>query len=106
MSTPILLTTLNARFMHSAFGLRYLLANLAELQQQAAIVEFTIQEQAQQIAEQLLNRQPQVIGFSVYIWNVKETEAVVALLKTIQPDLKIVLGGPEVSHKPDLPPGL
>ena len=104
MSTPILLTTLNARFMHSAFGLRYLLANLAELQQQAAIIEFTIQEQAQQIAEQLLNRQPQVIGFSVYIWNVKETEAVVALLKTIQPDLKIVLGGPEVSHKPDLPP--
>lgn len=104
MSTPIILTTLNARFMHSAFGLRYLLANLGELQHQAAILEFTIQEQAQQIAEQLLNRQPQIIGFSVYIWNVKETEAVVALLKTIQPDLKIVLGGPEVSHRPDLPP--
>lgn len=104
MSTPIILTTLNARFMHSAFGLRYLLANLGDLQHQAAILEFTIQEQAQQIAEQLLNRQPQIIGFSVYIWNVKETEAVMALLKTIQPDLQIVLGGPEVSHRPDLPP--
>lgn len=103
MSTPIILTTLNARFMHSAFGLRYLLANLDELQHQADILEFTIQEQSQQIAEQLLNRQPQIIGFSVYIWNVKETEAVMALLKTIQPDLQIVLGGPEVSHRPDLP---
>lgn len=101
--TPILLTTLNARFMHSAFGLRYLLANLGELQSQADILEFTIQEQALTIAEQLLNRQPKIIGFSVYIWNVTETEAVVALLKTIDPDIVIVLGGPEVSHKPDLP---
>ena len=101
--TPILLTTLNARFMHSAFGLRYLLANLGELQAQADILEFTIQEQALTVAEQLLNRQPKIIGFSVYIWNVTETEAVVALLKTIDPDIVIVLGGPEVGHKPDLP---
>ncbi len=101
--TPILLTTLNARFMHSAFGLRYLLANLGELQTQADILEFTIQEQALTVAEQLLNRQPKIIGFSVYIWNVTETEAVVALLKTIDPDIVIVLGGPEVGHKPDLP---
>ncbi|MDT8310251.1 MAG: DUF4080 domain-containing protein [Methylophaga sp.] len=103
-NTPILLTTLNARFMHSAFGLRYLLANLGELQSQAKIVEFTIQEQALAIAERLLNHQPKIIGFSVYIWNVTETEAVVALLKTIDPNIVIVLGGPEISHKPDLPP--
>ncbi|MCX4190862.1 B12-binding domain-containing radical SAM protein [Methylophaga sp. OBS3] len=104
MANTILLSTLNARFMHSAFGLRYLYANLGELQEHATIAEFTIQEQALTIAEQLLSHAPKVIGFSVYIWNVKETEAVVALIKTISPDIKIVLGGPEVSHQPDVPP--
>jgi hypothetical protein len=44
VSTNIVLTTLNARYMHSAFGLRYLYANLGELQAQAQIVEFTISQ--------------------------------------------------------------
>jgi len=38
----IVLTTLNARYMHTAFGLRYLYANLGELQSSACIEEFTI----------------------------------------------------------------
>ena len=105
MSTTakILLTTLNARYMHSAFGLRYLYANLGEQQSAAELIEFTIQEQPLSIAEKLLSYQPEVIGFSVYIWNVSEIEAVVGLLKSIKPEIRIILGGPEVSHSPDLP---
>jgi radical SAM superfamily enzyme YgiQ (UPF0313 family) len=99
----ILLTTLNARYMHSAFGLRYLYANLDELQHKAEIVEFTIQERPLNIAEQLLSYQPRIIGFSVYIWNVAEIHHTVALIKQIAPEITIVLGGPEVSHHPDLP---
>ena len=38
----ILLVTLNARFSHASLGLRYLLANLGELQSRAEIVEFVI----------------------------------------------------------------
>lgn len=102
-SAKILLTTLNARYMHSAFGLRYLYANLGEHQSTAELVEFTIQEQPLSIVEKLLNYQPEIIGFSVYIWNVSEIEAVVALLKSIKPNIRIILGGPEVSHSPDLP---
>ena len=96
MSTTakILLTTLNARYMHSAFGLRYLYANLGEQQSAAELIEFTIQEQPLSIAEKLLSYQPEVIGFSVYIWNVSEIEAVVALLKSIKPEIRIILGGP------------
>ena len=37
----ILLTTLNAKYAHCAFGLRYLFANLAELQARAEVIEFT-----------------------------------------------------------------
>ena len=36
----IVLTTLNARYIHSAFGLRYLLANMGELQPRTALLEF------------------------------------------------------------------
>jgi len=102
-SSAIILSTLNARYMHTAFGLRYLYANLGDLQSQAEIIEFTIQELAINIVERLLQQQPKIIGFSVYIWNVSEVRKVVAMLKQIAPDITIVLGGPEVSHTPDCP---
>ncbi len=102
-SPNILLTTLNARYMHTAFGLRYLYANMGALQAQTKIIEFTIQELPINIAEQLLSHQPKVIGFSVYIWNVSEVTKVVAMLKQIAPEITIILGGPEVSHQPDVP---
>ncbi len=103
-ATPqILLTTLNARYMHTAFGLRYLYANLGDLQSQAEIIEFTIQEPPINIAEQLLSRQPKIICFSAYIWNIAEISDTIALIREISPDVKLVIGGPEVSHQPDVP---
>lgn len=101
--SQIILTTLNARYMHSAFGLRYLYANLGELQSIARIEEFSIQQRPIDIAEQLLKLRPKIIGFGVYIWNVTEVTKTVELLKQISPDIVIVLGGPEVSHLPDKP---
>ena len=103
MPVPIILATLNARYMHTAFGLRYLHANLGELQPRAKICEFTIQQRAIDIVERLLEQEPQVIGFSVYIWNVEQTTEVVALLKRVSPKTRVILGGPEVSFANDLP---
>ena len=99
----IILTTLNARYMHTAFGLRYLYANLDALQDQAEMIEFTIHERPMDIAEKLLDKNPQIISFSVYIWNITEVTETVGLIKQISPDVIIILGGPEVSHPPDLP---
>jgi len=101
--TTIILSTLNARYMHTAFGLRYIYANMGALQASTNIVEFTIQESPINIVEQLLLQQPKIIGFSVYIWNVLELSKTVALLKQIAPEVIIILGGPEVSHNPDSP---
>jgi radical SAM superfamily enzyme YgiQ (UPF0313 family) len=89
--------------MHSAFGLRYLYANLCELQSIARIEEFSIQQRPIDVAEQLLKFHPRIIGFGVYIWNVAEVTKTVELLKQISPVTVIVLGGPEVSHLPDKP---
>ena len=103
ISHPIVLTTLNARYMHTAFGLRYLYANLAELKSSACIEEFTIQQRPIDIAEKLLQLQPKIIGFGVYIWNVEAVSKTVELIKQVSPETVIVLGGPEVSHLPDKP---
>ncbi|MDH5591617.1 MAG: cobalamin-dependent protein, partial [Gammaproteobacteria bacterium] len=103
MSSAIILSTLNARYMHTAFGLRYLYANMGALQEQSKILEFTIHELPLNIVERLLAEQPKIIGFSVYIWNVKEVSQTVALLKQIAPDVIIIVGGPEVSYEPDVP---
>ena len=103
MSTDIILTTLNARYMHCAFALRYLYANLGELQARAQIREFTIAQRPVDIVEQLLGQNPKIVGFSVYIWNVTETAQVIALLKQVAPEVRVVVGGPEVSFSDDLP---
>ena len=95
----IVLTTLNAKFIHTSFGLRYLLANLGSLQPKSCLVEFDINQRALDVAEVLLARQPRIVGFGVYIWNVSETAEVLAALKRLRPDLLIVLGGPEVSYE-------
>ncbi len=95
----ILLTALNARYIHASFGLRYLMANLGDLAPQAEIVEFDLNRRALEIAENLLNRQPRIVALGVYIWNVTLATELISLLKRIQPDLKIILGGPEVSYE-------
>ncbi len=95
----IVLATLNAKYIHAAFGLRYLLANLGELQSRACLVEFDIHQRPLDITEVLLARNPKIIGLGVYIWNVTETTQVVAALKRVRPDVLIILGGPEVSYE-------
>jgi radical SAM superfamily enzyme YgiQ (UPF0313 family) len=99
--TDVLLATLNARYIHSAFGLRYLKANLGEFEDRCDIHEFTLESRPEDIVEQLLLSSPKVVGFGVYIWNVVQTECVVALLKAVAPEVIVVLGGPEVSHEND-----
>ncbi|MEY2465956.1 MAG: hypothetical protein QOD03_477 [Verrucomicrobiota bacterium] len=100
----IVLTTLNAKYIHAAFGLRYLLANLDELRPSACIVEFDIKQRPMDIAEVLLARNPKIIGFGIYIWNVAATTEVIAALKHIRPEVIIVIGGPEVSYEVESQP--
>ncbi|CAN5421473.1 B12-binding domain-containing radical SAM protein [soil metagenome] len=103
-SPALVLATLNAKYIHASLGLRYLLANMdrhggAGLRARTQLREFVIQQRPVQIVESLLALNPAVIGLGVYIWNVVETTQVVRLLKTLRPDIKVVLGGPEVSFE-------
>jgi radical SAM superfamily enzyme YgiQ (UPF0313 family) len=96
----ILLTTLNARYAHTALGLRYLYANLHELQSETKIIEFTMNEQIQSIAEDLLKHSPRIIGIGVYIWNAAQSAELIQTLKKVSPQTIIVLGGPEAGYLP------
>ncbi|MCF6309270.1 MAG: B12-binding domain-containing radical SAM protein [Sulfurimonas sp.] len=96
----IILTTLNSRFTHTSIALRYLYANLKELQGTAKILEFSINDAIQTIAEKLLINTPDIIGIGVYIWNVTEVSELIHIIKKVSPETTIVLGGPEVSHEP------
>jgi len=113
----IVLTTLNAKYIHASLGLRYLLANMAryggeDLRARTVLREFTIARKPEEISAALLAElgdgstgeegaiaPPQIVGFGVYIWNVRQTTEVVRLLKQARPDIKVVLGGPEVSYE-------
>jgi radical SAM superfamily enzyme YgiQ (UPF0313 family) len=100
----IVLTTLNAKYIHAAFSLRYLLANLGELQSAACLAEFDIYQRPVDIAENLVARNPKIIGFGIYIWNVAPTTEVIAAIKRVRPEITIILGGPEVSYETENQP--
>jgi len=99
MTQRIVLTTINAKYIHASLGLRYLYANLRDLQQQATLHEYTLSQRADDIAESILSENPRIVGFGVYIWNVDLTLDVIRLINVIAPDVVIVIGGPEVSHE-------
>jgi radical SAM superfamily enzyme YgiQ (UPF0313 family) len=99
--SEIVLATLNAKYIHASFGLRYLMANLGPLESRACIREFDINQKPLEIVEALLASNPRIVGLGVYIWNVVPTTEVVHLLKKISPEVMVILGGPEVSFEID-----
>lgn len=93
----VLITTLNAKYIHTSLALRYLKAFCQE-DFEVDLVEYTIKDPAMNVVSDLFQRKPDVIGFSCYIWNIEETIQIISMLKKVMPEVKIVLGGPEVSY--------
>ncbi|EPZ45238.1 MULTISPECIES: B12-binding domain-containing radical SAM protein [Alicyclobacillus] len=94
----VVLATLNAKYIHSSLALRYLKAYVERDFPNTCIREYTIKEPATKIVADLYAKKPDVIGFSVYIWNVEQTLPILTMLKKVLPKTIIVLGGPEVSY--------
>jgi len=93
----ILLTTLHAKYIHNSLALPCLAAFGSDLDAEFVIREYTVHEPKQNVVASLLTESPDVIAFSVYLWNRHQTFELIDLLATINPKLKIVIGGPEVS---------
>jgi len=96
----ILLTTLNAKFIHTSLALYYLKRFCASSEREIMIKEFTINGRLREILGEIYETKAEVVCFSCYIWNIEQTLNLCRMLKKVSPKTTIVLGGPEVSFDP------
>jgi len=93
-----LLTTLNSKFIHSNLAIRLIRAYCIEDFPGIELAEYTINDRYEKVISDIARKRPDLIGFSCYIWNIRETLDIAATIKKILPEAKIILGGPEVSY--------
>ncbi len=94
----ILLTSINSRFSHSNLALFYLREAIIDLDYDVSLLELTINNQYSEILSEIISQQAKYICLSVYIWNVEIIKPLIIDIKNISNDVKIILGGPEVSY--------
>ena len=96
----VIAATLNAKYIHTSLSIRYLKA-YAQPEYDVELCEYTIKDPIINIVTDLFSKKPDIVGFSCYIWNIEETIKVIELLKKVLPNVKIIVGGPEVSYDVD-----
>jgi anaerobic magnesium-protoporphyrin IX monomethyl ester cyclase len=95
----VCLATIHVKPAFIPLALLYLKASLVKHGQQPSdvtILEFPPDAESDEIADRIVDAQPDVIGFSVYVWNVTRLLAASRRIKQRRPATRIVLGGPEV----------
>lgn len=96
----VLLTTLNAKYIHTSLALRWLYV-VNKDRFDIFFSEYTVKENVERIAGEIGETGCDVVGISVSIWNVEQSRQLASLLKKRNPDIVVILGGPEVSYEPD-----
>ena len=94
----ILLTAINAKYIHSNLAIYYLKEYAKEYKDNIELAEFTINNYTDYIIQEIYKKKPDIIAFSCYIWNIDIVEEVACELHKILPNTKIWFGGPEVSY--------
>lgn len=91
-----LLVTLHSKYIHGSLALPYLAAYCGAAAGELRLLEFTVHEPKESVLAALLAQQPDVVAFSVYLWNRRETLDLIDALTAAAPKLRTVIGGPEV----------
>ena len=94
----ILLTAINAKYIHSNLAVYSLRAYVPEYREEIQIAEYTINQQVDNILMDLYRKKPDILCFSCYIWNLDYVEQLVREAGKILPGVPIWIGGPEVSY--------
>ena len=99
---PIVLCSLNSKYIHSSPAVYYIrdafLRQFPEYKDSVAVLSATVNDTVDHMLYMITERRPAVVGFSVYIWNIAIVTKLCKALRLIDPDIKIILGGPEVSY--------
>ncbi|NLD25896.1 MAG: DUF4080 domain-containing protein [Acholeplasmataceae bacterium] len=92
----ILLVGINSKYIHPAMGIFQIVAN-----SKVPITwkEFTIKDKTETIVQKIASDNYDIIGFSVYIWNIEKVKEVI---RNLPSKAIFLLGGPEASYRPDL----
>jgi radical SAM superfamily enzyme YgiQ (UPF0313 family) len=93
-----LLIALNAKYIHSALGIWYLKSSCNNEIGEIKVMEFTINEALDSILASIYMEKADVVAFSCYIWNITQILKIAEDLKKVSSDIKVILGGPEVSY--------
>lgn len=101
----ILLTTLNAKHIHSNLALKYLYTSLVDSgfpRESLTLSEFTINQEEDYIFGEIVGGEYDIICASCYIWNIDKILRICENVKKASPGTRIILGGPEVSFDTEL----
>ena len=97
----ILLAAINAKYIHTSPAVHLLKACAGEAAGLVETAEYTINQPLSEIRGDICPPRPDVLGFSCYLWNISQVEALVKDLARLRPEMDIWLGGPEVSFDPE-----
>ncbi len=99
----VLLVAVNAKYIHSnlaVYSLKAYAEKYGKNNHEIKIKEYTINQYVEEITADIYEEQPDMVGFSCYIWNIAHVMQIVSDLKAVREDLQIVVGGPEASYHP------
>lgn len=94
----VLLTAINAKYIHSNLAIYDLKAYAKELPVQVELGEYTINQLPEEILRRIYEERADVVAFSCYIWNISMVLSVAEELHKVAPHIHIWLGGPEASY--------
>lgn len=100
----VVLATFNARYSHTAFGLRYLLANMPSQGPRPTLMEFDLKQPVSTVAERIRQQAPDLVGLSMHIWNATLITDLARRLRDLLPRAILVVGGPEISYEIETQP--
>ena len=95
----ILLTAINAKYIHSNLAVYSLQAYAAAHGHKIERAEYTINNQLEDILEKIYRQKPDVLLFSCYIWNIEYVKELVSEFHKLSAEVPIWVGGPEVSFE-------
>ena len=97
----ILLVAINAKYIHSNLAVYSLKANAGKYKDCVELIEFSINHRSEDILKGIYKKNPDLLCFSCYIWNISMVEIIAREIRKVLPKVKIWLGGPEVSYNID-----
>lgn len=92
-----LLVAVNSRYTHSNPAVYCLKSYLRSHGLAAETVEFNINGQSLDMLAAIVERQPDIVGFSCYIWNIRLIETLTEMLKKVLPQCRVLWGGPQMN---------